>query len=85
MSAAPPYWSEADAAELNVIVFALTRGVFRHRERCAACAAAGSELFCKQVDRAIEEALDWRRFRWLLSRAEWLRALQNETDERDVA
>jgi len=48
------------------------RGVFRHRQRCAACARSGSAVCCRSVDRAIEEMLDWLQLRSLLSRAEYL-------------
>jgi len=73
VTASPPYWSEADAAELDVLIYALVRSVLRHRDACAACAVAGSGTYCNKVDQAIGEVLGWQRFRALLSKAEWLR------------
>jgi hypothetical protein len=32
-----PWWTPADAAELDVLVFELSRGYFEHRQRCRAC------------------------------------------------
>jgi hypothetical protein len=34
---ARPTWTEADAAELDVLLHALTAGYFEHREQCVAC------------------------------------------------
>jgi hypothetical protein len=67
----------ADAAEADVLAFVLTRDIPKHRERCADCAQAGSAIYCHRVDRAIREALEWARFRALLTRAEWLAAEKN--------
>ena len=36
-----PHWTEADAAELDVLVHELARGHGDHRERCAACQRGG--------------------------------------------
>jgi hypothetical protein len=32
-----PWWTDADAAELDVLVFELSRSYDEHRKRCAAC------------------------------------------------
>ena len=66
------WWTEADQAEFDVLVYALVRGIFRHREHCAACARSGSAVYCRAVERAVEEMLDWLQLRSLLSRAEYL-------------
>jgi hypothetical protein len=68
------WWTEVDQAECDVLVYALVRGVFRHRERCAACARSGSAVYCGSVNRAIEELLEWLQLRSLLSHAEYLAA-----------
>jgi hypothetical protein len=34
---AASWWTEADAAELDVLVFELARGYDRHRKSCLAC------------------------------------------------
>jgi len=65
------FWTEADQAELDVLLHALTSGYVGHRQRCAQC--AGPEP-CPHVRRAIAEVLEWREARALLSRAEALRA-----------
>ena len=65
-------WTPADRAEADVLAYALLREIARHRERCPDCAAAGSAIYCRRVDRAIGEALEWAQFRALLTRAETL-------------
>jgi hypothetical protein len=65
-------WTPADRAEADVLAYVLLREIARHRERCADCAAAGSAIYCRRVDRAIREALEWAQLRALLSRATWL-------------
>jgi hypothetical protein len=62
-------WTPADRAEADVLAFALLREIARHSERCADCAAAGSAIYCRRVDGAIREALEWGQFRALLTRA----------------
>jgi hypothetical protein len=79
------WFSAADLAELDVLVDGLIRGVSEHRERCSACAGAGSAVFCPAVDKTIRIFLDWQRQRALFTRATHLRAIQNELDEPAVA
>jgi hypothetical protein len=69
-----PWWTDVDQAELDVLVYALVRGIFRHRPRCAACTES---TICKAVDSAIDEVLQWVHLRALLSRAEYLAAEKN--------
>lgn len=71
---AGPWWTDVDQAEFDVLVYALVRGVFRHRKRCGACARSGSAVYCRSVNRAIDELLEWLQLRLLLSRAEYLAA-----------
>jgi len=71
-SATTEGWAPADAAELDVLIYELTRSYFEHRANCASCAAEYPP--CAHVRRAIEIVLEWRGARELRSRAEWLRA-----------
>jgi hypothetical protein len=65
------WWTEADAAELDMLVHELASSYFEHRERCVSCAAAYPP--CPHVRRAIEAVIAWRESRSLLSKAEYLR------------
>lgn len=67
----PAWWTEADQAELDVLVNALVRAAFTHRE-CARCRALNT--WCGPMAAAADAFLDWLRGRRLLSRAEWLRS-----------
>ena len=74
-------WTEADAAELDVLVHALVVDYFEHRKRCLACQPdprAGTPYPCPHLQRAIREVCDWREARILLSRSRSLRAAQDE-------
>lgn len=69
-------WTSADAAELDVLAWALCEAAETHRENgCAACAEARADGYpvCRRLSAATEELLSWRRRRQLLSRAEWCR------------
>jgi hypothetical protein len=71
------WWTDADRAELAVLIWELVTRVPEHKTRCARCQAEKATGFpCPAVTEAIEAVLDWRRGRQLLSRAEWLRARQ---------
>jgi hypothetical protein len=74
MTKAPPWWTDADRAELDAIAWALVDGIYEHRERCAACIAGWPP--CPSVGKAVEVAADWCRFRALRSRADWQRVRQ---------
>jgi hypothetical protein len=69
-----PWWSAADAAELDTLSYELVRCVFDHREGCTAC-TAGDE--CDRLREGLRDALeaiiDWKQARALRSKAEWLR------------
>lgn len=73
MSTAPAWWTAADAAEFDVLVFQLVEAAWAHR-KCARCRDLGT--WCPPMAEAAEAVLTWRRGRSLLSRAEHLRALQ---------
>lgn len=67
----PPWWTEADQAELEALVWALVDGIDEHRPQCASCAAHYPP--CPHIRTAIEVVADWLRKRELLSEARWLR------------
>jgi hypothetical protein len=85
---APPieFWTDADDAELDVLVHALVHGVFDHREKCAIC-LAGEPYPCPHVQAAIAVVVEWRDKRALLSRAEALREARRrlEAERRKAA
>jgi hypothetical protein len=115
------FWTEADAAELDVLVHRLVFDFWEHRKKCRACrpepcpdlkawkahkaecrACQGdapltfgppcerrrqflehdtsrcSCLPCPHLQKAVAEVLEWREGRTLVSRAELLRAYQDE-------
>jgi hypothetical protein len=78
-----PWWTEADAAELDVLVDAFVRCVRVHREGCAICSLGGpwcDALRCAQVG-----VVDWRDSRILRSKAAWLRGRETARAERAAA
>jgi len=68
------FWTDADDAELDVLVHALVADYLEHRELCAICAT--SEI-CPHVSKAISEVVEWRDARVLLSRAQALRRIED--------
>ena len=73
---AQPWWTPADAAELDVQTRALVDEVFDHREEgCDVCAAGYPP--CPHVGTAIEKVETWRDVRVLRSKAVWLRLRQD--------
>ena len=80
----PPWWTEADQAELDALTRALVDGVFDHRPRCASCAREHPP--CPHVNQAIEAVVEWRTAREVYSRARWLRLQREALDlQRDRA
>jgi hypothetical protein len=71
-----PWWTEADAAELDVLLEEFVRVAFIHRGHCAICSAGGP--WCEPLREALDALLEWRRGRELRSKAEWLRARQED-------
>jgi hypothetical protein len=74
----PVWWSDADQAELEMLVGEVADAVFAHRGGCRACVAAGGS--CEKVTDAIRELVDWREARVRTSRAAWLRG-QRDLEE----
>ena len=73
----PSAWTQADAAELDVLLHELVGAYFDHRDTCDHCIAcrarqAGSTP-CPYLASAIAIVLDWRQKRQLLTTAEELR------------
>lgn len=66
-----PWWTDADDAELDVLVDAFLQGLWRHKPACAAC---DTGQLCASSVAALEVVLSWRRSRVLRSQAAWLRA-----------
>ena len=71
-----PWWSEADQAELELLVreFVLVARV--HAERCLRC----GPTWCATLRKAFQAVMDWREIRILRSRAAFYRARQDVTD-----
>jgi hypothetical protein len=80
-----PYWTDADAAELDVLIWELVKVAMIHRERCATCAGERGILNCAPMGEAIEAVIDWRNGRVLKSKAAWLRARQAAREEMAAA
>ena len=79
---ATPYWTDADQAELDVLIWEFITRAERHRG-CPDC-ERNEEIYghawCEQLSAGLEVVLDWRRSRSLRSRATWLRAQQDAGD-----
>jgi hypothetical protein len=74
-----PWWTEADDAELAVLVAELMLLMPEHRAWCPACELQRREGWpCRSVTSAIAAIINWHWRRDLLSRAEWLRRLEQE-------
>lgn len=78
----PWWWTPADAAELDLLVYEFVKAAFHHREACAICRAGGP--WCDPLRDAFEGVLGWREGRELRSKATWLRR-REETTARSVA
>jgi len=77
----PEWWTDADAGELDVLVWEFTGAVEAHWPTCAECQAGP---WCTTLRDALEVVLAWKRGREFLSRAAWLRE-QQTLREREVA
>jgi hypothetical protein len=69
-----PWWTQADQAELEVLIDALLDAVSLHREKCKACGPDGP--WCEALRDCLKIVVNWRNGRYLLSHAEWRRAEQ---------
>jgi hypothetical protein len=76
-----PWWTEADQAELNILIHAFVDAEGQHRERCETCSVGGP--WCTSLREAFEAVLEWRTGRHLRSKAAWLRA--REQARQDLA
>ncbi len=73
-----PWWTAADAAELDLLERALLKGIEWHLARCPVAKARQQEgypFWCGHLSEAVLEVVDWRDMRESYSRAVWLRAL----------
>jgi hypothetical protein len=82
---AQPYWTEADAAELDVLVHEVVRVAMIHRERCLTCRRERGIHDCAGMTAAIEAVIEWRDGRILRSKAAWLRARERARSDLGVA
>ena len=71
-----PWWTEADAAELGVLVDELVGAALDHRRRCSVCKTGGP--WCGPLRDCYEITIAWRNTRSRQSKAEWLRALRGQ-------
>jgi hypothetical protein len=76
---APPWWTAADWAELDLLVHELVAAGFAHRANCSICRTGGR--WCVAMAEALEVLLEWRHGRELRSKATWLRARQQAQEE----
>jgi hypothetical protein len=74
--AAQPWWTPADQAELDLLVFEFVHAAFRHREACSVCLTGGP--WCLPLRDAWDGLIGWRDGRVLRSKAGWLRAREDE-------
>jgi hypothetical protein len=76
-------WTAADRAEARVLAQAFVSGFYEHCTRCPHCAQGGP--WCEHARAAFAAIEDWQQARSLLSRAQWLRARQDELEEEIAA
>ena len=77
---ATAWWTEADAAELDMLSYELVRAALRHREKCRDCAPGRTGRWCASLTAALETLLDWRESRIRQSKAVWLRERQTDLE-----
>lgn len=75
---APPYWTDADAAEFDLLLDTFVDAYWHHRERCAICRRGGP--WCDPLREGLDLVVEWRRRRLLRSEAAYLRARQDFVD-----
>lgn len=71
----PWYWTRADDAELDLLLWQLVNDYFNHRDTCYNCATGYDR--CDQVTEAVSEVVEWRDARALLSKAKAFRVFEN--------
>jgi len=72
------YWTAADAAELDVLIFEFVRVRELHVPACAVCREHGP--WCARLLASLEAVLEWREGRLLRSKAAWLRLREIERE-----
>ena len=70
------YWTAADAAELDVLIFEFVRVHEIHVPRCETCRQGGP--WCPRLLASFEAVLEWKQARTLRSKADFLRAWEAE-------
>jgi hypothetical protein len=78
VSATPPWWTAADQAEFELLVFEFVNAAGLHRERCETCSTG--ETWCDPLRCALDAVIGWRQGRSLRSLAAALRARQDFVD-----
>lgn len=71
-----PWWTAADAAELDLLTVELVRVAFLHRDGCDHCQARTG--WCDRMRDAFTGLQEWLTSRELQSRAQWLRTAQEQ-------
>ena len=79
----PPWWSDADQAEYDLLIAEFVGSAFAHRERCSTCRAGGP--WCAALTEAFDALEEWRAGRELRSKAAHLRAAQDFADWKAAA
>jgi hypothetical protein len=78
--AVPPWWTEADQAEFDLLVREFVGSAFVHRELCSTCRGRGP--WCAPLADAFAAVEEWREDREFRSKAQWLRTRQTAAEER---
>ena len=73
-----PYWTEADQAEHDLLVYELIKVAHAHRVGCTICKTGGP--WCAPLGEALEAVVEWRQGRILRSKAAWLRARETAVE-----
>ena len=71
-------WTEADQAELDLLIHEFVDAVALHHERCSTCRETGR--WCPLLGSACDVLLRWRSWRMRATRADRLRAGQDLVD-----
>ena len=84
----PPWWTPADAAELDLLWREFLLALESHDRRCAECIAyqAGeSTLRCDEFGEVVTAIVEWRELRSAASFAAGMRRMQDLLDARAAA
>ena len=86
MSARPVWWTKADQSEFDMVFREFWTLLHDHRARCPRCQTERrTGRPCPRPEQALDEVLEWLSRRRLLSRAQYLRRLQDREDARIAA